>query len=163
MQLSTGTFITTAASLTLLTGSCIARATQTHPLLNSSHSGLFRSLPGSPENLPFLQGWKVLHSWPWHMWKNFSFSLSLSLSYCHNLDQWKQLSRGLAGIKERGTANRMFFVGTQSFWNWFLFPDPEELKFYGLHSMLHSSYFSRVHENWGELQMWLVSGGKALF
>lgn len=111
----------------------------------------------------FLEDWKVPHSWPWHMWKNFSVSLSLSLSYCHNLDQWKQLSWGLAGIKGRGTANRMFFVGTQSFWNWFLFPDPEELKFYGLHSMLHSSYFSRVNENRGELWMWLVSGDRALF
>lgn len=67
--------------------------------------------------------------------------LSLTLSYCHNLDQWKQLIWGLAGIKRQGTANRMFFVGTQSSWNWFPFPDPEELKFYGLHSMLHSSYF----------------------
>lgn len=95
--------------------------------------------------------------------KNFSFPLSLSLSYCHNLDQWKQFSWGFAGIKGRGTANRMFFVGTQSFWNWFLFPHPEELKFYGLYSMLHSSYFSRVYENRGELGMWLVSGGRALF
>lgn len=80
----------------------------------------------------------------------------LFFSYFHNLDQWKQLSWDLAGIKERRTANRMFLVGMQSCWNWFLFPDPEELKFYGLHSMSHSSYFSRIDENKEELWTWLV-------
>lgn len=163
MQLSAGTFITTVATFTLLTGSCISQATETHPPLNSSHGGLFRSLAGSPENLPFFYRTERYHTTGLDICERISPSLSLSLSYCHNLDQWKQLSWSLAGIKGWGTANRMFFVGTQSFWNWFLFPDPEELKFYGLHSMLHSSYFSRVHENGGELQMWLVSGGRALF
>ena len=112
-----------------------------------SHGGLFRSPAGSLENFAFFQRTERYRTAGLHICERISLSLSHSLSYCHNLDQWKQLSRGLAGIKGRGTANRMFFVGTQSFWNWFLFPDPEELEFYGLHSTLRSSYFSRVYEN----------------
>jgi len=164
MQLSTGTFITTAATFTLLPGSCISWAIETLLLLNWSQGGLFSSPAGSPERLPccfffLIQDWKVEHSWPWHMWRNSS----LFLSYFHNLDQWKQPSWGLAGIKERGTANGMFLVGMQSCWNWFLFPDPEKLKFYGLHSMLQSSYFSRIDENKEELWAWLVFWSRALF
>lgn len=52
MQLSTGTFITTAATFTLLPGSCISWAIETLLLLNWSQGGLFSSPAGSPERLP---------------------------------------------------------------------------------------------------------------
>ena len=80
MQLSAGTFITTVATFTLLTGSCISWATETHPLLNSSHDGLFRSPAGSPENLPFFfKGLKGTAQLALTYVKEFLF-LSLTLS-----------------------------------------------------------------------------------
>lgn len=140
MQLSAGTFITMVATFTLLTGSCISQATESHPAKLKSRWP-FQVIDRVTWKLTFFFFKRTERYSTAGLDRCKGMYLSLTLSYCHNSDQWKQLSWGLAGIKGQGTANRMFFVGTQSFWNRFLFPDPEELKFYGLHSTLHSSYF----------------------